>query len=169
MQVRADPVPKAALHAGHYGKALELSGADCQWTGYDGSEQIEEATDNYVHYMDLSKPHWLGKQYDWVMSLEVGEHLPSEMTATFVGNLKRHAHCGIVLSWARPGQGGHYHVNELSNADVISMIGEGRELHFDRIKTAQLRKHASFQWLKPNLMVFETKKCSLIKDAARRN
>ncbi|BDA40977.1 hypothetical protein COCOBI_01-6320 [Coccomyxa sp. Obi] len=138
---------------GQYGEALRLLGID--WTGYDGAEHVEEATKGLVQFMDLSKPHWLGKQYDWVMSLEVGEHLPSEVTSTFVGNLLRHAKCGLVLSWALPGQGGHHHVNELSNADVISMIEEGSELRFDRGKTAMLRAHASVAWFKNTLMVFD--------------
>ena len=145
------------LHAGQYGKALRLLKID--WTGYDGAEQVEEATNGFVQYMDLSKPHWLGKQYDWVMSLEVGEHMPSEMAAALVDNLKRHAKCGIVLSWAIPGQGGHHHVNELSNADVISTFEEGNELSFDKATTAKLRDHASLYYFKETLMVFRTQKC----------
>ena len=142
---------------GQYGEALQNLGID--WTGYDGAENVEEVTSGLVHYMDLSKAHWLGKQYDWVMSLEVGEHLPKSMTSTFVENVKRHAKCGLVLSWAIPGQGGHHHVNELSNADVISIIENDSELRFDKVATALLRKHASVDWLQQTLMVFDTKKC----------
>lgn len=54
----------------------------------------------------------LGARYDWVLSLEVAEHLPRSMEPVFVFNLDRHAKEGVVLSWARKGQGGSHHVNE---------------------------------------------------------
>ena len=41
-----------------------------EWTGYDGAENIELATDD-VHFADLTVPQWFGRKYDWVLSLEV--------------------------------------------------------------------------------------------------
>ena len=41
-----------------------------------------------------------------VMSLEVGEHIPADYEAIFLDNLARHAKEGVLLSWARPNQGG---------------------------------------------------------------
>jgi 2-polyprenyl-3-methyl-5-hydroxy-6-metoxy-1,4-benzoquinol methylase len=72
---------------------------------------VEEATNNAVKFMDLSSRKWLGHQFDWILSLEVGEHIPHQLEDVFIGNLVRHAKKGIILSWAVPGQEGHHHVN----------------------------------------------------------
>ncbi len=94
---------------GQYGKCLGT--AVGQYTAYDGGEGVEAATDGAVRFLDLSEPTWLGRTFDWVMSLEVGEHIPKEQESAYVGNIVRHASRGVVLSWAVPGQGGHHHVN----------------------------------------------------------
>ncbi|KAG2487835.1 hypothetical protein HYH03_013552 [Edaphochlamys debaryana] len=57
---------------------------------YDGSEGIEAATNRSVTFLDLSVPTWLGRGFDWVMSLEVGEHLPAASEDVFIANLLRH-------------------------------------------------------------------------------
>lgn len=44
-----------------------------------------------MRYGDLSQPMHLGKKYEWVMSLEVAEHVPKKYEANFVENLIRHA------------------------------------------------------------------------------
>lgn len=81
------------------------------WTGYDGALNIEDLSGGFMRYGDLSQPMHLGKKYEWVMSLEVAEHVPKKYEANFVENLIRHACKGIILSWAVPGQPGHHHVN----------------------------------------------------------
>jgi hypothetical protein len=50
---------------------------------------------------------------------QVGEHIPAAAMDAFLGNLLRHARRGLVLSWAVPGQGGHFHINELPNQAVV--------------------------------------------------
>jgi hypothetical protein len=66
----------------------------------------------------------LGRQWDWVLSLEVGEHIPNEFEAIFLDNIARHAVEGVVLSWAVPGQEGHYHVNNHDNDYVIDRMAK---------------------------------------------
>jgi hypothetical protein len=39
------------------------------WTGYDGAENIEVATED-VRFADLTVPQWFGRKFDWVLSLE---------------------------------------------------------------------------------------------------
>ncbi len=41
------------------------------WEGFDGAENIEEITDHFVRWADLTVPQWLGHKHDWVMSLQV--------------------------------------------------------------------------------------------------
>ena len=42
---------------------------------YDGAFRVEDATHGFVSQLDLSKPQDVGV-FDWVLSLEVGEHIP---------------------------------------------------------------------------------------------
>ncbi|CAG0922877.1 unnamed protein product [Notodromas monacha] len=123
------------------------------WTGYDGNPHVEDLTFGLVRRFDLSKPGSIGKTFDWVMSLEVGEHIPREYQDIYIDNLIRHAKEGIVLSWAVEGQGGRSHVNERNN-DVIIEILQGRGFFPQPEIWKALRASSSFHWLKNTIMVF---------------
>lgn len=69
------------------------------FTGYDGTGNIENLTSGYVRYFDLSKPRFLGKTFDWVLSFEVGEHISSQYERIYIENLVRHTREGIIMSW----------------------------------------------------------------------
>jgi 2-polyprenyl-3-methyl-5-hydroxy-6-metoxy-1,4-benzoquinol methylase len=60
---------------------------------------------------DLRQPLDLGRRFDLVISLEVGEHIPESDAGTFVQSLVRHAEV-VFFSAAIPFQGGRGHVNE---------------------------------------------------------
>ncbi len=60
---------------------------------------------------DLTRPFDLGRTFDLVTSLEVGEHIVPGATETYIDNLCRHSDA-ILFSAATPGQGGTSHVNE---------------------------------------------------------
>jgi SAM-dependent methyltransferase len=60
---------------------------------------------------DISKPFDLGRTFDLVQCLEVGEHVPKSCSDVLVRNLVRHGN-HILFSAAVPGQGGENHVNE---------------------------------------------------------
>ena len=123
------------------------------WTGYDGSPNVEEVTHGHVKTLDLSVPQDLGRQWDWVMSLEVGEHIPKQFEDTYLTNVLKPAKEGIVMSWAIRGQGGRSHVNELNNVEVVEMLVERGFLPvFSWWHT--LRENASLYWFKNTLMVF---------------
>ena len=53
--------------------------------------------------------------FDWALALEIMEHIPPKYEKTALDNIVRSARKGVVCSWAVPNQGGHAHVNELSN------------------------------------------------------
>lgn len=61
---------------------------------------------------DLSLPFRLDRKFDLVQSFEVGEHIKSAASETFVATLVQHSTGMIAFSAAVPGQGGEYHVNE---------------------------------------------------------
>ena len=58
-----------------------------------------------VKFLDLTLPQYWLPRYDWVLSLEVLEHIPSDFETTVLDNIDRAAGHGVVLSWAVPGQG----------------------------------------------------------------
>ncbi|GLC36074.1 hypothetical protein PLESTB_001383300 [Pleodorina starrii] len=140
---------------GQYGKCLEP--VVRQYVPYDGGEGVEAATGGVVHFLDLAEPTWIGTSYDWVISLEVGEHIPAAAEGAFLGNVLRHATRGVVLSWAVPGQGGHHHVNERTNTYVAGRVSElgGGRFALNATASAALRAASSFSWFKNTIMVFD--------------
>ncbi|XP_069982790.1 uncharacterized protein [Penaeus vannamei] len=117
------------------------------WTGYDGALNIDDITGGFVRYADLSQPVHLGERYDWVMSLEVGEHIPKKYEAHYVDNLVRHACKGIVISWAVIGQAGHHHINNQPMTYVQDLF-ESRGLLVDEKAQEQLRENSELRHYK---------------------
>ncbi|KAF8070957.1 hypothetical protein HT031_001038 [Scenedesmus sp. PABB004] len=114
---------------------------------------IEEATHGFVQFADLTVPLFLGRTFDWVMSLEVGEHIPHELESVFLDNIARHASVGVLLTWAVPGQGGHAHVNNHPNEYVVEQMTR-RSFELDPAATSRLRGVATLGWFKGSFMVF---------------
>lgn len=94
--------------------------------------------------------------FDFVLCLEVGEHIPNEFEDTFLDNLATHARHGIVLSWALPGQGGVGHVNTQPNDYVVARMAERGWVEHPRA-TAEFRARARFKWFKRTLLAFGSK------------
>lgn len=105
---------------GQYGVRFSEFGRKGKYTAFDGAVNTEDFTNFYVQYADLTKP--LYAPGDWVISFEVGEHIPKQHEQQYVENLIKNANVGLVLSWAIPKQGGHGHVNERTNEDLIQQV-----------------------------------------------
>lgn len=121
--------------------------------GYDGNPATPKISRGLGQVLDLAQSFDLHKRFDWVLSLEVGEHIPAQFEKTFIENLTRHAVNGIVLSWAVPGQGGFGHFNEQTNQyikDVMAQHGYYNDLYAE----GYLRERASVAWFKNTVMVF---------------
>ncbi|RXG50746.1 hypothetical protein Avbf_04233 [Armadillidium vulgare] len=123
------------------------------YEGFDGGNKIEKFTENFVMHIDLSRPFYLKKTFDWIMSLEVGEHIPQQYEDTFIDNMIRHCKKGIIISWAIPNQPGRGHVNLKSNEYIIKKMKEKNLIH-DIQSQNYLRRKTSFKYLKTNIMVF---------------
>ena len=95
---------------GQYGRALLSKSSRHRYRGLDGAGNVEEVTDGFVRFADLTKP-LATPRADWVLSTEVGEHIPTPLEPAFVRNLHAHACRGIILSWAVPGKWGIGHTN----------------------------------------------------------
>lgn len=119
---------------------------------FDGAGNVEEITNAKVRFADLSMPLSLPRR-DYVISLEVGEHIDSKSEHMFIRNLHVHNCKGIVLSWAKLGQRGHHHVNDHSRTYVTSLFNDlGYSL--DANATRWLRKNGMFWWMRGNLFMF---------------
>mmetsp|Transcript_2984 Transcript_2984/g.8726 ORF Transcript_2984/g.8726 Transcript_2984/m.8726 type:complete len:268 (-) Transcript_2984:208-1011(-) len=110
-----------------------------------------------VERLDLSRPAPpdIGV-FDWVLCLEVGEHIPREREATFLDNLANHARHGIVLSWAVPGQSGNGHINLRDNAYVVGQMAL-RGWETKPAVARNLRDRSTHPWFKNTIMVFKRK------------
>lgn len=96
---------------GEYKAYMDNNGLVYSYDAYDGAPFAEITTNGRVHFLDLSVPIYHLNAYDWVISIEVAEHIPAQFETIYIENLVRHAKEGIILSWSRPGQDGHSHVN----------------------------------------------------------
>ncbi len=136
---------------GDYVKTLKNAGFNV--IGYDGNPDTFALSGGVASVMDLSAPFDLGERFDWVVSLEVGEHLPAQYETIFVENLIRHCKKGILLSWAVKNQGGCGHFNEQNNdyiKEKMAQYGFINDLEAER----KLREVSSLPWFKDTIMVF---------------
>ena len=116
---------------------------------------MHEYTQGFVEYFDLSMPLELPKA-DWVLSLEVGEHVPSNYEqAMLIRNLHHHNRKGVILSWSVIGQGGHSHVNNHSNDYIISLFNK-----LGYVEDLELK--AKFRNPLVSILIFIGSPCSLI-------
>ena len=137
---------------GRYCKACSDYGYEVD--GYEGSRATcQDAVYDNIECVDLSKPVKPKSDYDLVICLELGEHIPKKYQTVFIDNLDRFSKDILILSWAIPGQGGMGHVNCLSNDKVIGLI-EGRGFIFDRDMSKYFRQNSMLSWFKNTLMVF---------------
>jgi len=120
---------------------------------FDGNPNTPEMTGGVGKILDLSKEFDLGKQYECVISLEVGEHIPPEYEQIFIDNITKHSKQCIILSWALPGQGGAGHVNERDNSYIKNEFQKRGYKSWDEAENL-FRNAATFSWFKNTIMVF---------------
>ena len=130
-----------------------------EWTGFDGSPDIENYTrtkgppGSLTLQADLCDPSLTLPTLDWAMSLEVGEHLPTHCLANYLRLLDAGNRRGLFLSWAVPGQSGHCHINTRAPAVVVATLAVlGYEYAVN--DTLRARSEANTNWFKNTLMVF---------------
>ena len=142
---------------GAYGHALLTLDPTIRYAGYDGAGNVEHVTSEFVRWFDLSLPLSLPKA-DWVLSLEVGEHLPAALEPAYIRNLVAHARKGLITSWANLGQPGYGHINNHSPEYLVSLFGELGFQH-EPEATRKLRAAAAVKgnaqyWLAGTVNVF---------------
>lgn len=143
---------------GRYTKYFIDNGIESE--GYDGNPNTPIISEGLCKVADLTQINKFDNK-DWVLSLEVGEHIPKEYEAIFIQNLINHSKKGIILSWALPNQPGDGHVNCQSNEYVINLMRSYNYI-LDVHSTIQLREAAELWWFQNTLMVFRKKEIEKI-------
>ena len=159
---------------GQLGGWLEDHGSDVQWSGYDGGCNVQDFIGETVKlksnkgpalepfvipkvcYVDASNSSLMKKlqKTSWVVSIEVGEHIPKSKESEFLDNLAYLAKVGLIISWAVPGQGGHRHVNEQPSNYIIDEMGK-RNFLYQATFTDVLRRSTTINcYLEETLLVF---------------
>lgn len=138
---------------GYYTRRLIANGIPT--VGVDGNPNTPEISSGLCKAVDLSVEQNLGK-FDWVLSLEVGEHIPVEFEKAFFNNLYNNSRYGVVLSWAVRNQAGDGHVNCLENWEVIDrMSGFVLDVEAtDYLRTKCAEYPNTGWWFRNTLMVF---------------
>jgi hypothetical protein len=131
---------------GQYGHYLLSQDPTIRYRGYDGASNVESVTNGFVQWFDLTVPLSLPVA-DWVISLEVGEHIPHKDEMNYVRNLHAHSCRGIIISWGNVLQGGHGHINNHRWSYIRDLFVEldyelDRELS-DRMQAIDIRKARS--------------------------
>ena len=138
---------------GQYGHSLLTLEPSLRYRGYDGAGDVRRYTDGFVRFIDLSMPLSLPRA-DYVLSMEVGEHIPREHEFMYVRNLHAHNCRGIVLSWAKLEQFGIAHVNTHSRKYLLNLFASLGYVHNATV-TKALRAASQRDWLKNNLLMFD--------------
>ncbi|NGX28180.1 MAG: hypothetical protein K940chlam1_00355 [Candidatus Anoxychlamydiales bacterium] len=154
---KASTIVDLGCGTGDYVKDLRKAKLTCD--GFDGNPETPIITGGVCRVADLTKPrlrlNTLGGKYDWVVSLEVGEHLPKEHEKTFLDNIVKHARNGIVLSWAKKGQGGLGHVNEQNNDYIEAKLLERNwKRDFQAEENLRLSTSPHCFWFRDTIMVY---------------
>ncbi len=124
-----------------------------KFDSYDGGPLIEMQSNGTVKQLDLTLPHYHLPIYDWVICLEVIEHIPEQYEDIVVDNLIRHASRGIIMSWANEGQLGYFHVNGRKPAYVDEKMRSRCFLKNDT-QSQILKRAATLWWLQNNTNVY---------------
>jgi hypothetical protein len=142
---------------GQYKRAIMERLPFVQYNAYDGAGNVVEFTRGYLSYFDLALPLALPKT-DWVISFEVGEHIPNSYEGMVIRNLHYHNCKGLVLSWGVIGQGGRQHINCHSNAYLVNIFAAlGYE--YDSESANKFRQpEGNHKWFVNSLMVFRRKR-----------
>jgi hypothetical protein len=153
------PPASAFTFPKQYGRYFKSRDARFAYEAVDGALNVASFTSGFVQWADLTLPlHTArGAPADWVLCLEVGEHLPAQYEEGFLDNVDAHNRCGAILSWAVEGQAGKGHVNMHNNDYVINAMTK-RGYTYDAATSMAGRDVAELPWMKNTFMLF-TRPC----------
>lgn len=105
---------------------------------------------------NISQPFDLGRHFDLVQCLEVGEHIEHDASRTLIANLVKHGDC-ILFSAATPGQGGENHMNEQPYEFWRALFAEHEYEPYDFLRPL-LRNSSVERWYRYNSILYVSKR-----------
>eukprot|EP00933_Yihiella_yeosuensis_P029505 TRINITY_DN23148_c1_g1_i1.p1 TRINITY_DN23148_c1_g1~~TRINITY_DN23148_c1_g1_i1.p1 ORF type:complete len:506 (-),score=80.08 TRINITY_DN23148_c1_g1_i1:196-1587(-) len=150
----AEPISLADFGAGggHYSAWMNETGL-VKAHAFDGTAQAEELSGGAVQQVNLGADMTLWRTFDWVLCLEVGEHVPKQYSKTLLSNLKKHATQGLVMSWSDDWEG-IGHVNCLSRDEFISFVQSETGFVLDHEATEKVRAACEIDYIARTLAIF---------------
>lgn len=129
---------------------MDLYGVDGD---YVDCRKLEIPISNFTT-ANLNAAFDLGRKFDLVQSLEVGEHIEENASDIFVDSLARHARRYILFSAAPPGQGGEYHVNEQPYEFWRKKFEERGFATLDTVRPTIANDNRISYWYRYNTLLF---------------
>jgi SAM-dependent methyltransferase len=126
------------------------------YLGVDGAYvQPNSLLISVVHFQDhdLTQPFNLGRRFDLVQCLEVGEHLPEASSRTLIETLTQHGD-KVLFSAATPGQGGENHINEQTHEFWRLLFAEYGYKPFDLFRPMIKGVAKVESWYRYNMILF---------------
>lgn len=151
---------------GEYARWLNDTGLVTAYA-FDGSQDIELLTKKKVTYVNLVTNVRKDLKYDWIMLMEVLEHIPSELHGIFFQNINTFAKDGILMSWAPPQYPPIGHTNPLEESEVFKVIFQHLpDFVIDHDSSAILRAKSKVGWVKNSLHVLRRRDDTLVDISA---
>jgi SAM-dependent methyltransferase len=123
--------------------------------GVDGPHVLSalEIPPSKFRAQDLTAPLDIGRRFDLVVSLEVGEHLPPGFADAFVASLVAHG-SAVLFSAAIPFQGGPGHVNEAWQSSWATRFAAHGYAPIDEIRPAVWNHDDVAFWYAQNTILY---------------
>ena len=140
--------------SGNYVRQFRSAGIET--SGFDGNPITKTLPNCSVQ--DLTDEHFSIEPVDFLLCLEVCEHVPKQFEEQLLKNIDKHVNPNgtLVLSWAIVGQGGFGHVN-CQNNDYVKAKFESMGYAFDEENSLILRRNSRLSWFKNTILVFHKK------------
>lgn len=149
---RNSSVVEIGAGLGCYTSALQASGQLSSLAAYDGINGIGKMTRGLVEHADLTS-QMSASPAEWVLVLEVMEHIPVAAEQMALRNIAGIAAKGVVLSWSNSAAG-MGHVNLRNQSEVVDKMAAHGYAH-DAVAQSRLRRAVSnVGWYRETLMVF---------------
>lgn len=136
----------------YYEAGIEVHGVDLSRV----AKKVSRLPSSRFEIYDLQEPYTPSRSYDLGLCVEVLEHIPAESVNTIVASVCR---CSdrVIISAARPGQGGTHHVNEQPVEYWIDKF-EATGMTLDDDASAYFNSRLALddlKWIPGSLLVFE--------------
>lgn len=129
-----------------------LSSHNITTLGIDGNPNSKDIEEVPIKVHDLTTPLDIDP-VPYGISIEVGNHIPESLYDKFMENILGRTSSLLIMSWAKPGQGGENQLNR-KDFDSLSLDIYQRGWEVDYECTYKARRSASYVWIKDTVAVY---------------